>query len=123
MTTTYNKESHTTTTFKDINAGYGIFADNEIYYVDDENHYVDGAVVFSDITTVATTISDTRHTLMANNSALLARTDFYLASGYPTQRDTKSGYGMRCDDDVILCNSKKYDCQGAIMYNEVSYGS
>lgn len=119
MVTTYNKESHTTTTFKDINAGYGIFADNEIYYADDEAHYVDGAVVFSDITTVATTISDTRHTLMANNSALLARTVFYMANGKFILKDTLPGHGIRCDDEVILCNETKYDCQGAVMfYNE-----
>jgi len=142
MVTTYNKESHTTTTFKDINAGYGIFTDNEIYYADDETHYVDGAVRFSNtynhlkcsnniitVNSIRYNLNgiiltyDTIQTIRANNSALLARTGFYLASGYPTQRDTKSGYGIRCDDDVILCNSKKYDCQGAIMYNEVSYGS
>ena len=36
----------------------------------------------------------------------------------PTYKDEAPGYGILCNNEVILCNSEKYDCTGSIIMAE-----
>ena len=38
-----------------------------------------------------------------------------------TMIETAPGYGLLCNDQVILCDTEKYDCVGAIVMKSKNY--
>lgn len=140
--TTWNKIEHTSLTTKDTIPGYGIWVDNEEFYVDNQNYYIDGAIVMRDnrhhlkCNNFPILVNskqydcngliithDTTSTLLANNTVVFANTDFYWVDGTIRMIDSLAGYGIRCNDLVVLCKTLDYDCQGAIIHKDTEHES